>query len=363
MSQEKTSQAYAIRTTPEDFVVVEEPLYPASGEGGHTFLYVEKRGRTTEQVARELAKMARVPARDVGYAGRKDRHAITKQWFSLEGVEPALALDFELQDAKVLEARRHGHKLKTGHLRGNRFDITLRRKGICEIESIQRRADELVRRGMPNRYGEQRFGRAGDNAQQARRLLEGGPPPRDRRAARFLISAFQSEVFNAVLERRADAFDSVELGDLARVEESGGLFWVDDLDRDRPRAEAFEISATGPIFGKKMRSPVAEVARLEREVFDRFGLPRELASLSLPKGIRARGSRRPLRVRPEGLEITPLIDGEGLRVQCGLPSGAYATVLLELLVGSVVDAARTGKPKAEGEDVALAPVNLAGARR
>ena len=350
MSQGDAPEAYAIRTEPEDFVVVEEPLYPTSGEGNHTFLYVEKRGRTTEQVARELAREGRVSARDVGYAGRKDRHAVTRQWFSLEGVEPERALDFDLQGAKVLEARRHGHKLKTGHLRGNRFEITLRREGECEIESIQKRADDLVRRGMPNRYGEQRFGRTGDNALQARKLLEGGPPPRDRRAARFLISALQSEVFNAVLDERADAFDRVELGDLARVEESGGLFWVDDLERERPRAEAFEISATGPIFGKKMRSPMGQVAALERDVFDRFGLPSDLSSLSLPRGIRARGSRRPLRIRPQRLEVMPLTDGGGLRVQCGLPSGAYVTVLLELLVGSVIDVARAQRPALEPEN-------------
>jgi tRNA pseudouridine13 synthase len=185
---------------------------------------------------------------------------------------------------------------------------------------------------------------------QARKLLEGGPPPRDRRAARFLISAFQSEVFNAVLDERGDAYDRVELGDLARVEQSGGLFWVDDLAREEPRAEAFEISATGPIFGRKMRSPVGEVARLEREVFDRFGLPSELARLTLPRGIRARGSRRPFRVRPEGLDVTPLDEGGGLRVQCGLPPGAYVTILLELLVGSVVDAARSRRPALEGEE-------------
>ena len=200
---------------------------------------------------------------------------------------------------------------------------------------------------MPNRYGEQRFGREGDNAIRAKKLLEGGPPPRDRRAARFLISALQSEVFNAVLDERADAFDCVELGDLARVEESGGLFWVDDLDREQPRAKAFEISATGPIFGKKMRSPVGEVARLEREVFDRFGLPAELGNLQLPRGIRARGSRRPLRIRPEGLEVTPLADSGGLRVRCGLPSGAYVTVLLDLLVGVVIDAKRVLDPSPE----------------
>lgn len=343
MAREESGEAYAIRTALEDFVVIEEPLYATSGEGGHTFLYVEKRGRTTEEVARELARMARVSPRDVGYAGRKDRHAVTRQWFSLPELEPERALDFELRDARVLEAERHGNKLKTGQLRGNRFEIVLRRSGVCEIETIRERAAELVRRGMPNRYGDQRFGRDGDNALRARKILEGGPPPRDRRAARFLISAFQSEVFNAVLEQRAGAYDRVELGDLARVEESGGLFWVDDLARERPRAEAFEISATGPIFGRKMRSPVGEVARLERDIFDRFGLPAELRGLVLPRGLRLRGSRRPLRVRPDALEVTPLAQGGGLRVRCGLPAGAYVTVLLELLVGPVVDATRANR--------------------
>ncbi|MFP6655316.1 MAG: tRNA pseudouridine(13) synthase TruD, partial [Myxococcota bacterium] len=113
-----------------------------------------------------------------------------------------------------------------------------------------------------------------------------------------------------------------------------------DLDRELPRAAAFEISATGPIFGTKVRSPVGEVARLEREVFDRFGLPEDLKALSLPRGVRARGTRRPLRVKPAGLKVTPLAAGDGLFLQCDLPSGTYLTVLLDLLVGSVVDASR-----------------------
>ena len=339
---------YSIRSKPEDFVVVEEPLYLPSGEGGHTFLYIEKRGRTTEQVAGELARVAHVPGRDVGYAGRKDRHALTRQWFSLPDIDPERALEFDLIGARVLEAQRHGHKLKTGHLRGNRFEIALRGRGDS-LDIVNERAEELLRRGMPNRYGEQRFGMRGDNAQQARKLLEGGAAPRDRRAARFLISALQSAVFNAVLEERADSIDRVELGDLARVEESGGLFWVDDLDRELPRAAAFEISATGPIFGTKVRSPKGDAAQLERKVFDRFGLPADLTSLSLPRGVRARGSRRPLRVRPADLEVSALAEGDGLLLKCGLPSGAYVTVLLDLLVGPMIDATRTREPSVATE--------------
>ncbi len=343
-----TPARYVIRRQPEDFVVVEEPLYLPSGEGSHTFLYVEKCGRTTEQVAGDLARTAHVAPRDVGYAGRKDRHARTRQWFSLPEIDPERALDFELIGARVLEASRHGHKLKTGQLRGNRFEISLRGRGDS-LEVVNRRIEELLRRGMPNRYGEQRFGMRGDNAAQARKLLEGGRPPRDRRAARFLISALQSAVFNAVLEERAEAIDRVELGDLARVEESGGLFWVDDLERELPRAAAFEISATGPIFGTRGRGPKGVVEQLERKVFDTFGLPADLTRLALPRGVKARGARRPLRVRPSGLEVSAQSDGDGLLLQCGLPSGAYVTVLLDCLVGPVVDGTRPGESRVAGE--------------
>jgi tRNA pseudouridine13 synthase len=334
-----SSGVLRIRTTPEDFCVVEEPLYETTGEGNHTFVFVEKRGRTTEQVARELARAGGVSQRDVGYAGRKDRHAVTRQWFSLEGVAPERALEFELNSVQILEAHRHPHKIKTGHLRGNRFEIVLRSEQPIALDPIRERVAAILERGMPNRYGAQRFGRDGDNAEQARRLLADARPPRDRRAARFLISALQSEVFNAVLDERGDEFDGVLLGDIARVEESGGLFWVDDLERERPRAKAFEISATGPIFGKKMRAPTEDAARLERKIFDRLELP-DLATLKLPRGIRARGARRPLRIRPEGLDIEPIADGLGLKLRCWLPPGAYLTVLLDELVGPVIDASR-----------------------
>jgi tRNA pseudouridine13 synthase len=333
--------------------VIEEALYPASGEGGHTFLYVEKRGRTTEQVARELARHAGVSPREVGYAGRKDRHALTRQWFSLPNLDPERACDLELCDARVLEARRHGHKLRTGQLRANRFEIVLRGEGDRSFESLLARRDELVRRGLPNRYGEQRFGRDGDNAARARALLAQRRPPRDRRAARFLVSALQSEVFNAVLDARGDAFDRVELGDLARVEESGGLFWVDDVAREAPRAEAFEISATGPIFGTRMRQPRDGVEERERMVFEAFGVP-EPAALKLPRGIRARGGRRPLRVRPVDLELAPLVAEPGLILRCVLPPGAYVTVLLDALLGTPpIDAHRMKERTDEAPSAAV----------
>lgn len=333
---------FTIRSRSEDFVVVEEPLYPPSGTGSHLFLEIEKRARTTEQVARELARRLAVDPRDVGYAGRKDRHAVTRQWFSVPGVEAPRALAVELEGARVLAAIPHEHKLRTGHLRANRFELALRSQTpvpASVVAALCARAEELVRRGLPNRFGEQRFGRAGDNAEAARAMLSGRLPARDRRAARFLLSALQAEVFNAVLDERIMGYDDVRLGDLARVEESGGLFWVDDLERERERARRFLISATGPIFGTKVRSPRGEVAALEARVLERHGIPIE-GRLVLPRGLRAPGTRRPLRVRPDALALQPLDDGPGLRLRCRLPAGSYVTVLVECLVGSVVDAAR-----------------------
>jgi tRNA pseudouridine13 synthase len=333
---------FVIRSRPEDFVVVEEPLYAASGAGGHLFVEIEKRGRTTEQVARELARCCGVAPMEVGYAGRKDRHAVTRQWFSVPGVEPERALEITLEGAQVLGAVRHEHKLKTGHLRGNRFELVVGSDTPVDFPTLEARAEELVRRGMPNRYGEQRFGRAGDNAEAARKLFAGRSARRDLRAARFLVSALQAEVFNAVLAERSEGYDDVLVGDLARVEVSGGLFWVDDLERERPRARAFEISATGPIFGTKVREPRGEVAVLEARVLERHGIP-PASELSLPRGLRALGTRRPLRVQPRDLVLTPVADGRGFRLVCGLPPGAYVTVLLESLVGElgvVVDGSR-----------------------
>ncbi len=341
-----TQPRFFIRRRPEDFVVVEEPLYPPSGEGGHLFVEVEKCARTTEQIARLLARGCGVSPMDVGYAGRKDRHAVTRQWFSLPGVDPERALALELEGARVLSAVRHGHKLRTGHLHGNRFELAVYSDTPCDLPALSARAEELVRRGMPNRYGEQRFGRSGDNAEAARKLFAGRIRSRDLRSARFLVSALQAEVFNALLEERSERHDEVLLGDLARVEVSGGLFWVDDLERDSARARDFEISATGPIFGTKVRAPRGEVAKLEAEVLERHGIPGE-GELRLPRGIRAQGTRRPLRVRPRDLELTSLEGADGFRLRCGLPPGAYVTVLVECLIGAVVDSARASASQDE----------------
>jgi tRNA pseudouridine13 synthase len=318
-----------IRVRPEDFRVEEVPLYPPSGEGSHTFVRIEKRLRTTEEVSRALARVAGVRPGDVGYAGRKDRVAITTQWFSVPGLDPDRAHDLELPGARVLEAVAHGHKLRTGQLRGNRFDLVVRDVDEARCARIAVRLEEARRRGLPNRFGAQRYGRAGDNVARARLLLSGEKQVRSRRDARFLLSALQSAVFDTVLADRPVPLDTLEVGDVAVRHDSGGLFVVEDADAEAARAEAFEISATGPIFGHRVVSAEGEPGRREAAALRAH----DLDPVALPKlpGVRLRGARRALRVRPEdaGMERVEA----GVRLRFTLPAGSYATVVLEELLG------------------------------
>lgn len=322
---------YRLRSAPEDFLVEELPLYEPAGEGEHTFVLVEKRLLTTEEAARALAREAGVAPREVGYAGRKDRIAVARQWLSVPGLAPETALGLEAPGLRVLEARRHRHKLRTGQLRGNRFRLVVRDVDAAAEERARRRAEELLQVGMPNRFGSQRFGAEGANAERARELLAGGGAwPRDRRAARFLLSSLQSAVFNEVLARRPLPLGAVELGDVAMVCASGGCFLVEDAAAEQPRAERFEISATGPVFGTRMTAARGAPGERERAACAAFGVDPE--RFRPPPGVRARGARRPIRVRPEGLRVEA--GGAGaLALAFELPPGSYATVLVEELLG------------------------------
>lgn len=324
-----------IRETPEDFVVEEILKYEPSGEGDHTFLFVEKRLHTTEDVAKLLALEAGVQPREVGYAGRKDRVAVTRQWFSVPGLAAARALELSIEGVRVLEAVPHRHKLRTGQLRGNRFEIRVR--GADAAATLRARSGlESVRQfGMVNRFGSQRFGRSGDNAARGLALLRGEVRPSKRRgggrAQRFLVSALQAQVFNEVLRTRPLPLDRLECGDVAVVVASGGLFVVEDEARENERVADFEISPTGPIFGRKVTVPSGAPAAREAEVLAAVGVP-PLEELKLPRGLSLRGARRPLRVQVEDLEMTGG-DTDVLTFRFKLPAGSYATVFLEELLG------------------------------
>jgi tRNA pseudouridine13 synthase len=325
------ASAPRIRACPEDFRVDEIALYEPTGEGGHTFIHLEKTLRTTEEVARDLARAAAVRPGDVGYAGRKDRVAVTRQWFSVPELDPEVARGLDLPGVTVLGASRHPHKLRTGQLAGNRFDLWVRDVDDAQHADLESRLEVAATRGLPNRFGGQRFGRDGDNVERARALLSGERIRGGKRAVRFLLSALQSEVFNVVLEQRPLPIDAIELGDIAMRHESGGSFLVEDVLLETPRVASFEISPTGPIFGNKVRQPEGAPAERERAVLEAHDIDPD----ALPRvpGIRLRGSRRALRIRPGEPSLER--EGSSTRLCFTLPPGSYATVVLEELLGRV----------------------------
>jgi len=327
-----------------DFCVQEIPAYAPQGEGDHCFVRVRKTGITSYEAAARLARALGIRSVDVGMAGLKDRRAVTEQWLSLPGARPGDALALELPDLTVLEAALHPQKLRTGHLRGNRFRIRLVE---CQQADALERAkavlERLVLTGFYHYFGPQRFGRDGRNAEQGRAMLAGGSPPRDRRTRRLVLSALQSEIFNDYLVQRCQAapMDRPMDGELVQRCDSGGVFEATDLEEVAGRMAAGAVVVTGPLFGPKLkRAREGSAAReLEERVLERAGL--QLGDFARWKKL-APGGRRPLVVRPSDADADP--DGGGLWVQFTLPSGAYATVLLRELTKTPFAELRAPRP-------------------
>jgi tRNA pseudouridine13 synthase len=321
-----------IKSVPEDFIVEELPAYAPSGEGGHTFLFIEKRGLTTDEAVSELSRALGVRREDAGVAGQKDRQALTRQWVSLPGDVAEKARTFVLESLKVLQTAKHPHKLRTGHLLGNRFTITIR--SVTEGESRARAVlEELGRRGLPNYFGQQRFGARGDNAARGRALVKGElKRGMGRGERRLLVSAYQSERFNRYLDGRIDdgLLETALVGDVLKKTDTGGLFIADEasLPDAQLRLSARALVVTGPMVGHKMMAPPegTPAAAREQAVWDEDGLgPPAMAAL----GKLAEGTRRPLTV-PLGAPSVRAGDEAGtLVLDFSLPPGAYATVLLQ----------------------------------
>jgi tRNA pseudouridine13 synthase len=322
----------AYKVTPEDFCVEEIPAYAPAGVGEHTFLQIEKRGLSTHEAVARLARALGADPREAGTAGLKDKQALARQWISLARVDPAAALEVSVEGVRVIAAERHGNKLRTGHLRGNRFTVKLRGVGEGAHERAQAILDRLVEFGLPNYYGEQRFGRAGDNAERARALLRGQLRVHDRSERRLLLSALQSELFNRVLARRigASTHRRALAGDVLQKVESGGIFVCEDPAVDQPRIDRWEIVPTGPMFGPKMRAPTGEPAELEATILREA----ELSIEDFARGGKlAEGTRRALAVRIGDVAPVTAAEDDSLIFTFSLPSGSYATVLLAEIIG------------------------------
>jgi tRNA pseudouridine13 synthase len=385
-----------IKQRPEDFFVQEIPLYEPGGEGEHVYAEIQKVGISTFDAIDRIARALNVSPRGFGYAGMKDAQAITRQIISIHGTTPEVVMALKLDDIAIQWAIRHGNKLRLGHSKGNRFAVRLREVSPTDVIKLAPVLKTIQERGLPNYFGEQRFGRRGDNhllgaaivradaeglinqllgkpmpavedpqttgARKAfdrgdlklamklwprksgmerrvlARLIKTGKPSAaargiDERLRRLWVSAVQSWMFNQVLAQRVTdgTFDRVLSGDLAYKHENGACFLVEGADAEQPRALAFDISPTGPLVGYRMSLPTGQPLEIEKRVLAEAHLQPE--DFRKEGGEKVKGARRPLRVKPEDLEMSGGVDefGPHITVAFTLPAGSFATVLIREL--------------------------------
>ena len=353
---------------PEDFIVEELPLYEPSRTGTHTYFAIRKRNLSTMEAINRIARDLQVRTRDFGYAGLKDKNAITTQVLSVEGVAPERILKIEQPAIEVLWAERHTHKLRIGHLRGNRFELTLRDISHDTVSLVETVMQRFVIEGVPNRFGTQRFGNKNDShligkalvkaewetvvryiitddapqvdsvARRIQRELARKPVEKvvasiPYRLRKLYLSAYQAYLFNTVLEKRMPRLGKLLAGDIAVKHSNGAPFLVADPTVEQPRVDAFEISPSGPIFGYKMRMPTGDVFTLETSILADEGV--RLEKFRKVAGIRLPGTRRPLRMPIQLHEVSAVDSGAGIRLGFTLPAGGYATVVVEELLANI----------------------------
>ena len=322
----------------EDFVVSERGAYEPCSSGEHIFLFIEKKGRTSLDILRAIERAFGVAESDVGYAGMKDKYAITRQWFSVRYLsDPSEALErLKANDwLKVLVVERHTNKIRTGHLEGNHFEVKL--VGVeAADEKIEKRCSELSRFGFINYFGKQRFGNDASNVSVGLRALAGTQRLKHKEL-KIVISAVQSAVFNLCAAQRVERFSQeVLLGDVMQ-KLGGGCFVCLEQEVDAVRAANAEIVPTAPLPGNKVMLGFGQPLELESQSAQRLGLnwPYHESRVGISfnaMGKHAMGSRRTLWERPKDLAWRRLDEASGI-VSFSLSSGSYATVLLRQLCG------------------------------
>lgn len=336
-----------LRVLPEDFEVEEIPLYEPSGVGDHLYLWIEKIDVAGETLRRHIARALDISGMDIGMAGLKDRRAVTRQWISVPKSAESKVSRIEDGRIRVLDARPHRNKLRTGHLTGNRFRLRVRGVGADAETLVAAKLQRLAALGMPNFYGAQRMGHGGSTLAAGWALLRGYSrlvrvrmPDEtvhslnlsDRPLRRLAASAVQSEVFNRTVARRMELglLETVIEGDLCQKTDTGGMFVTDDLLREQRRLETAAIDVTAPMWGPKMMRPDGQASRIELEVLAAFGLTEaDFAAI----GNLAPGTRRAMLCRLGDPQVGR--DDAGLTVAFSLPAGSFATVLLHELMGPV----------------------------
>ena len=332
-----------IKVEPEDFEVEEIPAYAPSGSGDFLYLWIEKRGLGGEYFLRQVARRLDVPVGEIGSAGIKDRHAVTRQWISVPlGAEERLA-QLEGNGIRVLQVSRHTNKLRPGHLHGNRFRIVIRalepQAPVDQIVAAWR--ERILALGLPNFYGPQRFGTGGETLQLGLALLLGNTDAQVKKKTRhpfvrkLALSAAQSALFNVYLARRMldGLYRKVLPGDVMAKVPFGGMFVAEDVMREQARFDAGAIVSAGPIFGKKTFAAAGQAAAREQAILAEFKLQPDVF---VGFGKLVQGTRRHNIVYVQ--DLSAAMDGATLRLSFTLPAGSYATMLVRELMKTAISA-------------------------
>jgi tRNA pseudouridine13 synthase len=333
-----------IKVQPEDFEVEEIPAYEPRGHGEFLYLWIEKRAMGADYFTRQVARRLGLAPGEVGTAGLKDRHAVTRQMVSVPARAEARLPQLDGDGIRLLRVGRHTNKLRPGHLHGNRFRILLRNVEPTASKRLGPLLDRLRQTGLPNFYGPQRFGHGGETAHAGFALLRGEPPlasasgrrlnGRDKFLRKLAVSAAQAALFNHYLARRmADGLlRRVLPGDVMGKWPAGGLFVVEDVEREQARFDARETVHTGPVFGRKTFPAAAEAAAREADVLREAGLS---ANVWERFGKLAQGTRRHNLVYVA--DLAARAEAEGICLTFTLPAGSYATVLLRELTRTALE--------------------------
>ncbi|MEY4475816.1 MAG: tRNA pseudouridine synthase [Pseudomonadota bacterium] len=327
-----------LKANSEDFLVVEDLGFEPDGEGEHLLIRIRKNGCNTQFVADYLARFAKIHPRLVSYAGLKDRHAVTEQWFCLHlpGKEAPDLSTFELEGCDVLDAVRQKRKLRIGSLKGNAFTLVLRH--ITDRQDVEQRLQQITVQGVPNYFGSQRFGRGGNNLLQARLWATNQIRVNQRHKRSFYLSASRSAMFNLINSVRLAQQQAMTVleGDVLQLSGRGSWFVAksDALVSLQQRVDTGELNITAPLPGDSELGTQGEAL-----AFERACLAEQTALLALIKRERVEGARRALLLKPQNMAWN-WWDDVTLEVSFWLPAGSFATsVVREIMNQDNADAA------------------------
>ena len=338
---------FRFKQTPRDFVVEELPLYDFSGEGEHLVMFVRKKNLSTSEMVGIFARFLGIKNRDIGYAGLKDKHAMTKQYISIHKEHEEALERFEHEGIKILSKVYHNNKIRIGHLRANRFYIKLKKVNPTSAMKLDEALKNIANFGMPNYFGYQRFGNDGDNHIDGEKIAKGQKKERNPRIKKLLINSYQSHLFNMWLSRRLEintlvsSFDAKDLEDLLNMPVEtikelkeqkhpfklltgdimehypyGRLFDFDGSEEDLERFTTKNISPTGLLCGSKVKMSTDMAGDIEKDFNDI---------------INADGARRYAWVYPTEVEGRFNAIEAQYELNFTLPKGSYATVFVEEL--------------------------------